>query len=168
LTDGGPVPVVLDVNVLVSAVVGGNSPFHLWPSPPPVSDNVAADCVGVMNDAHEFSLWLSEHVLKNTARVLAEGYDWPADEVEEYLDVLVEIAEASGGDVVEPSRRVNDCVDFEDNRILELALESDAALIVSDDEHLLTMSPWRGRPILTSREFANRVDAMRRSARRRS
>ena len=162
------VPVVLDVNVLVSAVVGGNSPFHLWPSPPPVSDNAAADCVGVMNDAREFSLWLSEHVLTNTARVLTEGYQWPNNEVEDYLDVLVEIAEASGGDVVVPSRRVNECVDFEDNRILELALESNSDLIVSDDEHLLTMPPWRGRPIITSREFAGRVDAMRRRARRSS
>jgi predicted nucleic acid-binding protein len=166
LTDA-PVAVVLDVNVLVSAVASGNTPFHSWPSPPPVSDNPAADCVGVMNDSQEFAFGVSEHILINTGRVLTEGYEWSEDDVEDYLDLLVEIAEASGGDYTEPSTRVNDCPDYEGNRILELALECDADLIVGDDHHLLSMSPWRGRPIMSARDFANRVDAMRRGARRR-
>ncbi|MBT2480852.1 hypothetical protein [Streptomyces sp. ISL-94] len=34
-----PVPVVYDVNVLVGAAAGGNSPFRSWPSPPPTSGN---------------------------------------------------------------------------------------------------------------------------------
>jgi hypothetical protein len=69
----GPVavPVVFDVNVLVLAVAVGESPFRSWPSPPPTSGNPSADCLGVVNDAAEFALWLSPHILANTGRVLA-------------------------------------------------------------------------------------------------
>jgi predicted nucleic acid-binding protein len=80
---------------------------------------------------------------------------------------LVEIAEASGGDVIEPGVRVSDCSDYEDNRILELALASGSVLVVSSDAHLLEMSPWRGIPIVRPEEFVSRVDAMRRASRRR-
>jgi predicted nucleic acid-binding protein len=162
-------PVVFDVNVLVGAVVGGRSDFESWPSPPPTSDNSFADCVGIANDAREFSLWLSEHILQNVVDVLTDpndGFGWETEMAEEYVDVLWDIAEASGGGVNEPRERVNDCSDFEDNRILELAIECDADLIVSDDEHLTSMSPWRGRPILRPREFVARTDTMRRAERR--
>lgn len=159
---------VFDVNVLVGAVVGGNSTFASWPAPPPVSDNAYADCVGIANDAKEFALFLSEHVLRNVARVLVEGFQWEARRVEEYLDVLVEISEASGGDVLEPAVAVSDAADHEDNRILELALAGNADLIVSDDSDLTSLSPWRGIPILTPREFAGRVDAARRATARAS
>ena len=67
------VPVVYDVNVLVGAAAGGNSPFRSWPSPPPTSGNASADCLGIVVDAAEFALWLSPHILDNTARVLVEG-----------------------------------------------------------------------------------------------
>jgi len=73
----GPVNVVFDVNVLVLAVAVGESAYGSWPSPPPTSANPAADCVGVINDAAEFALWLSPHILGNTRRVLVEHYEWP-------------------------------------------------------------------------------------------
>lgn len=161
-------PVVFDVNVFVAAVVGGNSSFYSWPTPPPVSDNPAADCVGIVNDAREFSLWLSEHILENVARVLVdpdEGFGWDPPEAEEYLELLMEIASASGGGTAEPQERVTDCSDHEDNRILELALACDAVLIVSNDVDLTSMPPWRTRPIITPKAFANRVDVARRNRR---
>lgn len=159
---------MFDVNVLVGAVAGGNSPFGSWPSPPPVSDNPYADCVGIVNDAREFSLWLSEHILQNIVWVLADakGFAWEIDRAEEYVRLLVEIADASDGGVVEPDARVSDCADYEDNRILELALACEADLIVSQDNDLTSMSPWRGIPVVTPREFASRVDAARRARRR--
>jgi putative PIN family toxin of toxin-antitoxin system len=125
--------------------------------------------VGIVNDAREFALWLSEHVLLNVARVLThpDAYGWELEQAQEYVALLVEIAEASGGATVEPAARVNDCTDYEDNRILELALAANADLIVSDDDHLTSMSPWRGIAIIRPREFSSRVDAARRAARRR-
>ena len=159
---------VFDVNVLVGAVAGGNSPFRSWPSPPPVSDNPYADCVGIVNDACEFGLWISPHILTNVVRVLTEpndGFDWDLEAAEEYAALLVEIADASAGGVVAPTVRVTDCADFEDNRILELAAEVGADVIVSEDHHLTDLSPWNGIPVLRPREFASRIDAARRAAR---
>lgn len=161
----GDVPVVFDVNVLVQAILGGHSTFSTWPTLPPKTDNPAADCVGVANDGREFALWLSLHILANTARVLAEA-GVAADDVEEYVAVLREIAETSGGGVLKPPRAVHDCADHEDNLVLDLAADVGALIVVSDDTDLTSMSPWRGTPILRPTEFASRVDAMRRARRR--
>ena len=161
-----PVPVVFDVNVLIRAVAVGESPFRSWPSPPPTSANPSADCLGVINDAAEFALWLSPHILSNTARVLIRVIKTPEEEVDEYLEILMEMAEASSGGVFDPPQTVGDCSDWEDNRILDLALAIGAFLVVSDDTDLLSLSPWRGRPIVTPTQFASLVDASRRSRRR--
>ena len=162
--------VTVDVNVFVRAVAGGHDDFHSWPSPPPVRGNLAANVVGILNDGQEFALYLSEHILANTMRVLAgkppAGYGWEVARAEEYAELLVEIADASGGGVVDPAVTVNDCRDFEDNRILECAIASGSDLIISDDTDLLEMSPWRGIAVLTSEQFVQRTDAMRRSRRR--
>ena len=159
--------VVFDVNVLVLAVSLGKSPLRSWPTPPPVSGNPAADCLGVVNDATEFALWLSPHVLENTVRVLHDRADWSKEDADGYARILMRLAEHSGGGTLVPPRTVHDCSDYEDNLILDLAVETGAFLVVSEDSDLTSMSPWRGTPILRPREFATRVDAMRRARRRR-
>ena len=85
--------VVFDVSVLVLAVAMGKTVLRSWPTPPPVSDNPAADCVGVINDAREFALWLSPHILENTVRVLRDRADWPTDDAEGYARLLMRLAE---------------------------------------------------------------------------
>lgn len=165
MTPGTRQPVTFDVNVLVGAVGGGPHSFAAWPSPPPLTGNVFANCLGIVNDAREFSLWLSEHIVGNVLRVLAE-LDWERDIAAEYVRVLGTIARRSGGGIIEPQVPVNDCPDYEDNRILEVALASGSVLVVSSDTHLLEMSPWRGIPIIRPLDFASRVDAMRRAIRR--
>ncbi len=162
--------VTVDVNIFVSAVVGGNDTFQSWPSPPPVRGNLAANVVGILNDAREFSLFISEHILANVVGVLTgpfpDGYGWAIERAEEYVELVVEIAEASGGGLIEPTEIVTDCPDYEDNRILECAAASGSLLIVSDDTDLTSISPWRGTPIVTAADFVKRTDAMRRGRRR--
>jgi hypothetical protein len=133
-----PAPIVYDINVLVTAAATGNSPFRSWPSPPPVSGNASADCGGVANDAAEFSLWLSPHIMRNIDRILSELFKWELAQIDAYLTALVAIAQHSGGEV-----------------------------IVSNDVDLISMSPWRGTPIVTPEVFRQKVDGMRRHARRR-
>jgi hypothetical protein len=159
--------VVFDVNVLVAAVAVGKNDFRSWPSPPPTSTNPSADCVGIVNDATEFALWLSPHILVSTVRVLAESYGWPREDADGYGRLLMRLATHSGGGTLDPPRTVHDCPDHEDNLILDLAAETGAFIVVSEDSDLTSMSPWRGTPILRPREFAARVDAMRRAQRRR-
>ena len=99
--------------------------------------------------------------------MLGEVIGTPKDVVDEYLTVLAEIAEASGGGLIDPPQAVGDCPDWEDNRILDLALAAGAFIIVSADADLTTMSPWRGRPVIEPEQFASLVDASRRARRRR-
>ena len=158
--------------VLVRAIVTNRSSFEEWPSPPPRRAGAASECVGIANDAEEFALWVSPHILSNVERVLVEVFGWVPDQAERYTNRLREIAARSGGgeadpDEASPGKRITDCSDFEDNRILELASVVDAFLIVSNDmEHLIPMSPWRGTPIIVDSEFVARVDAARRARRR--
>jgi predicted nucleic acid-binding protein len=165
-----PVPsaVVYDINVLVTAAASGNSPFRSWPSPPPVSGNASADCLGIIVDAAELALWLSPHITASVDRILGQLFKWEQPEVDAYLATVVSAAEHSGGGVLdEVPRTVHDRPDHEDNLILDLAAEVGALIMVSNDTDLLSMSPWRGTPIIEPTAFAAKVDAMRRHARRR-
>jgi predicted nucleic acid-binding protein len=167
--EAAPTAVVYDVNILVTAVAGGNSPFRSWPSPPPVSGNASADCVGIIVDAAEFALWLSPHIIANVKRVLEDLLQWEQAQADAYLAIITAAAEHSGGGLLEDvPRTVHDCPDHEDSLILDLAAEVGAMLIVSNDSDLLSMSPWRGTPILMPTAFTGKVDAMRRHARRRN
>jgi len=98
--------------------------------------------------------------------VLREYFGWSRTKAAHYLDVLERVATRSGGAKIAPEVVVSDCEDWEDNRILELAADSGAVLIVSSDRHLLDMSPWRGTPIVATSTFVAKVDAMRRAQNR--
>ena len=52
-----------------------------------------------------------------------------------------------------PSERVADCRDPKDNCFLELALASGADIIVSSDQDLLVLHPWRDTRILRPAEY---------------
>lgn len=58
---------------------------------------------------------------------------------------------------VEPTEKVLDCRDSKDNRYLELALASHATAIVSGDEDLLVLRPWRGVQVLRPAEFLTKL-----------
>ena len=51
------------------------------------------------------------------------------------------------------SERVTDCRDAKDDKYLELALASGAGVIVSGDDDLLVLHPWRGVRILKPAEY---------------
>ena len=52
-----------------------------------------------------------------------------------------------------PTERVTDCRDPKDNLYLELALVAGAERIVSSDQDLLVLHPWRGVRILRPAEY---------------
>ena len=53
----------------------------------------------------------------------------------------------------EPPERVSDCRDKKDNKYLELALAAGAWAIVSSDDDLLVLDPWRGIRILRPADY---------------
>jgi uncharacterized protein len=70
---------------------------------------------------------------------------------EERMRFLVALLKEA--ELVEIGEVVTDCRDVKDNKFLELAVSGKADYIVSGDEDLLVLNPFRGIPILTPREF---------------
>lgn len=67
---------------------------------------------------------------------------------EEFLQNLV-----SQGELVEITETVQACRDPDDDKILELAVNGEADYIVTGDDDLLVMNPFRGIDIVTPAEF---------------
>ena len=53
----------------------------------------------------------------------------------------------------EPTVRVGDCRDPKDNKYLELAFAAGAETIVSSDDDLLVLDPWRGVRIMRPADY---------------
>lgn len=65
----------------------------------------------------------------------------------------------SGAVWFEPDTRIRDCRDEKDNIYLELAVAARAAIIVSSDQDLLVLDPWRTLRILSAAEYLAAVPA---------
>jgi len=55
---------------------------------------------------------------------------------------------------------ITDCRDAKDNKFLGLAVSGKATCIVSGDDDLLVLHPFRGISILTPRQFLDQVDRL--------
>jgi uncharacterized protein len=128
------VKVVLDTNVLVSALVfPGGVPEQVY--------RLAIE--------GDFTLVASPPLLAELGRVLTEKFGWQDDYVRAALAQIVRI-----GEIVEPVDRVNVIVDDpDDDRVLEAARTGGAGFIVSGDRHLLGLSRWGEVAILSPAEF---------------
>ncbi len=60
---------------------------------------------------------------------------------------------ATLGAVITPNVAVTDCRDRKDDKYLELAFAARAATLVSSDDDLLVLHPWRGIRILRPAEY---------------
>ena len=75
----------------------------------------------------------------------------------ELRDDVLSLLDTYGVFVV-PTQRVTDCRDPKDDKYLELALAAGADTIVSSDQDLLVLHPWRGMHILRPAEYLAKVD----------
>ncbi|HYX24601.1 MAG TPA: putative toxin-antitoxin system toxin component, PIN family [Thermoanaerobaculia bacterium] len=80
-------------------------------------------------------------------------YGIQEDDVENLLMLMV-----LRGEEVLPSTRIADCRDPKDNQILEIALDGKADVIVTGDDDLLVLHPFRRIPIVGPAEFLARLD----------
>ena len=125
--------IVLDTNVIVSALVFGGVPRTVLE----------------LADVGRCELFYSEPIQAEVCRVLAEKFDWPSTMLDKVLPVLWRI-----GEQVTPRATVSVITsDPDDNRILECAIAAKADFIVSGDHHLLTLRNFESIPILTPRQF---------------
>lgn len=71
----------------------------------------------------------------------------------ERLLVLKEFRERT--QFVETMETITDCRDAKDNKFLELAVAANASCIVTGDNDLLVLNPFRGIPIMNASGFLN-------------
>lgn len=131
---------VLDTNVLVSALI-----FEY--STPGQAFRHALQNGQVL---------LSLSTLEEIAEVLGRekfGQYVTAVEREEFLQALVERAR-----LIEPAEQIKICRDPKDDKFLELALGGGANYIISGDDDLLELSPFRGIEILRPGDFLKRLE----------
>ena len=58
-------------------------------------------------------------------------------------------------ELVAITEQINDCRDPNDNKFLELAVCGNADVLVTGDDDLLALNPFRGIAIVTPRDFLN-------------
>ena len=126
---------VCDVNVIISAVLlPGNKPDRALRKTQNLGELLVSE-----------SIWLElEQVL---ARPKFNRYITK----EERNDFLVDLSETV--QFIKVTEQINECRDPKDNKYLELAVSGKAECIVTGDDDLLVLNPWRGIEILTVQEF---------------
>jgi putative PIN family toxin of toxin-antitoxin system len=130
--------VVLDTNVLVSALLGGTASTVL--------DHWQADA---------FELVVTTEIVREYLEVLRRPkFQLPQDVVETIGVYLLRKAV-----FVTPLERLKVITaNSADNRFLEAAIAGDAEVIVSGDKHLLDLGRFREVHIITLREFLDRLE----------
>jgi putative PIN family toxin of toxin-antitoxin system len=122
--------IVLDTNALVSRLL--------------IPDSIPAQAV--RKAVEEGDILMSESTLFELADVLGRekfnAYVSIQDR-EEFLRMLGRIVE-----MITILHAVHDCRDPKDNQILEAAVNGQAQVVVTGDEDLLVLNPFRGIPIM--------------------
>lgn len=127
--------VVFDCNVLVSALIKGDS------SPGRAFDLAAEACVLITSAACLAEMERILHKQKFTRYFSIE-------EADIFLEVFREASQ-----VVVPTETIQACRDPHDDKYLEAAVSADADIIVTGDPDLLELHPFRGILILSPKDF---------------
>ncbi|HEV2619076.1 MAG TPA: putative toxin-antitoxin system toxin component, PIN family [Acidobacteriaceae bacterium] len=130
-----PRRVVLDTNVLVSRVILPGS------QPARAADHVALTCELLISSAMIAEL---EAVFR---RPKLDRYTNLETRLR-YLWTLVELAKP-----ILVVSEISDCRDEKDNKLLALALDGRGDTIVTGDQDLLCLHPWRGVAILSPADY---------------
>jgi len=126
---------VFDTNTIVSALLLKKS------SPRKALDKASG----------EGEILLSLAVINELNDVLSrEKFDRYVQEKERIQFLIILVQEAI---FVEITETITECRDPKDNKFLELAVSGAATCIVSGDEDLLSLNPFRGIPVITPRAF---------------
>jgi putative PIN family toxin of toxin-antitoxin system len=134
--------VVLDTNVLISAVISTGVPH----------DVVVAGYEG------EFRLIVSEATVtefRETLQKYPDRFGLTDEEIRTEVETLQYFAEFVDTD--EEVNAVED--DPDDDKFLEAAVAGNAQYLVSGDQHLLTLDSFRDIDIITPRTFYERLES---------
>ena len=129
--------VVIDTNVFVSAVLGGRlgAVIDFW-------------------QAQRFTLVVSDEIVREYVEVLRRPkLKLAAEQIDAIAAFILQNAEFTN-----PVKGVAIVVaDPDDDMFLEAAVAGGSTLIVSGDHHLLDLGHYQGIPIVTGRDFIERL-----------
>lgn len=140
----------------MTGILGPGTEYPYLPIVPPTGENPSADCLSLTFDGEKFQVFISPHIMKNVFRIFVEA-GLSRAKAQLVIDDIVDMVLFSGGSVLEPNRQVLTQPDFEDNLILDLALQSDSQVLVTRDQELQSSSGWRNIAILDPKVFVNLV-----------
>lgn len=135
--------IVCDTNVLISALLWGGTPGRILERIETGSDTLYTSC----------------HLLQELANVLnypkiariLERRNLSSNDILELVIEKAQIVETSNT----PMRVVPD--DPDDDHVIECASTAHADYIVTGDSHLLDLNVWKSIPILSAREYLQKV-----------
>ena len=130
--------VVIDTNVIMSAIFFGGVPFE------------------VLNAWHdgEFELVISEAVMAEYREIAGRMRSkFQLINPEGWLSYIQEHATMTLAAPLEAQV----CDDADDDVFLACAVSADAKIVCSGDRHLLACNGWQGIEVLTPRVFCNRI-----------
>jgi putative PIN family toxin of toxin-antitoxin system len=128
---------VFDTNSLISALI--------IPSSVSRRSLEKADEIGVLVFSNETLSELREVLIRSKF----DKYVSLADRLE-YIERL-----ESRSEIIEVISNFNDCRDLKDNKFLNLAYDSQASYIVTGDNDLLILNPFKGIPVIQLSYFLN-------------
>lgn len=130
--------IVLDTNVLVSAIVFGGNPERIL----------------LEIDKKGYALLISPAMFVELARILHKKIAWQEEQIVFALEGIKKLCT-----LVKPTIQIKKIKnDPSDNRILECAVSGKADYIVTGDKkHILPLKKFSGIPILSPKEFLQKV-----------
>ena len=132
--------IVIDINVIISAILFNNSP--------------PGKAVKLANQLGK--ILLSEVIFQEMQETITrKKFDryLSYDSRRQILSKLLLDSE-----LVEITETITVCRDPKDNKFLDVAVSGQAELIITGDQDLLVLNPFRGIEIITVNEFLNRVN----------
>ncbi len=135
-TVGNLVRVVLDTNILISAIAFGGKPAQI------LIDILRGTILGIT----------SPILLAELQEVLTKKFPLSKEDIDLFLQELKE-----SFIVVQPKEIINTVRDADDNRVLEAAIEGNCDYIVTGDKDLLVLKNYKKVEIVTAEEFLSRL-----------
>jgi putative PIN family toxin of toxin-antitoxin system len=108
-----------------------------------------AEEVLTLGRAQKVQLFVSPPILIEVEGVLIRKFRWSAKRARQAIAAIKDFAQ-----VIRPKEIITLINEDEpDNRILECAVEANAEVVITGDEHLRQLKTFRGMPIVSPGEF---------------
>lgn len=124
--------IVIDTNVIISSLVFGGKPREL------IEEILL----------QRFDVYTSPQMISELLDILGKKFNFSAIELRQLEKEII-----SNFKIVYPTKRILKVRDVQDNKVLEVAIESGSQVIITGDEDLLILKEYKRTVILKPSEF---------------